>query len=269
VSDALPIVDLPQHVAEADEWQRWPRKVDAHLPYAVRARQVQSFCRSGRLKVYQCPDGSLRLDPDQLRAEFGEPGELTGRERDLPKAEREQRRRRPGEREPDTIDPLAFMFRETVGLLRDTHRELLSLVKSIDGPMASLLTAYERQHALMSDRIKLLEQNADEAATLRSELADASQERDIALARHKASEARRDQTLALLKDQVPSLVKRYLDGDSFAAWVQRTPRPVIEALLDGDTLSPADADQIRRAAGIPKPPTPPTQPNGASSHGNS
>lgn len=268
MSDALPIVDLPQHVAEADEWQRWPRKVDAHLPYAVRARQVQSFCRSGRLKVYQCPDGSLRLDPEALRAEFGEPGELAGRERDLPKAERE-RRRRSVEREPDTADPLGFMFHETVSLLRATHGELLSLVKSIGGPMGALLAAYEKQHAVMAERIRFLEQNADEAATLRSELADASQERDIALARHKASEARRDQTLTLLKDQVPSLVKRYLDGDSLAAWVQRTPRPVIDALLDGDTLSPADSDQIRRAAGISKPQPPPTPPNGASSHGHS
>lgn len=267
MSEAVPIVQLPEHIADSDEWQKWPRKVDAHLPYAVRSRQVQAFCRNGRFKVYQCPDGILRLDPEELRAEFGEPNELKGRERDLPKPEREVRlRKAAADREPDTVDPLAFMFRETVGLLRDTHKELLTLVKSIDGPMGSLLAAYERQHKLMSERIGLLEKSADEAATLRSELADASQERDIAMARHKASEARRDQTLSLLKDQVPSLVKRYLDGDSLAAWVQRTPRPVIEALLDGDTLSPADSDQIRRAAGISKPAT---QSNGISDHGNS
>lgn len=266
MSDAVPIVDLPQHVAESDEWQRWPRKVDAHLSFAVRSRQVQAFCRSGRLKVYSCPDGSVRLDPDALKSEFGEPGELTGRDRDLPKAERD-RRRRHGSDLVDVADPVAFMFRETVTMLRETHGELLSLVRSIGGPMGSLLAAYEKQHVLMAERIRVLEVNADESAVLRSELADTSQERDITLARHKASEARRDQTLSLLKEQVPSLMKRYLDGDSLAAWVQRTPRAVIDALLEGDTISPADADQIRRAAGIPKPQ--PTQPNGASSHGHS
>lgn len=266
MSDAIPTpIDLPPHVAASDEWKAWPRKVDAHLAYGVRARQVQAFARSGRLKVYSCPDGTLRMDPEALRDEFGAPGEVQGRDRDLPRAERERKRR--GLSDVDVSDPLAYMFRETASMLRETHAELLAIVKSIGGPVESLLGAYERRHKLMSDRIELLERNADEAAILRSELADSKHERELSADRHKQSERRRDQTLTLLKEQVPSLVSMYVDGSSLAAFVKRTPRAVIEALLEDGDLAPSDAEQIRRAAGIQPPQS--TPPNGVSNHGHS
>lgn len=250
------VVELPQHVADAGDWKAWPRKSESHVKWSVRERQVSAYVRNGKLKAYRCPDGSVRIEPEALTALFGPPGALPARDRDLPPAER---RRRLSEA-ADVDDPVASMFRAVVGMMHDMHHESVGLIRTVTEPVQVILTAYKDTIAQQAERIRTLESHADESLALRSELADASQEREVSLARHKASEKRRDETLTLLKDQVPALVKLYIEGESLSGWVRKVPRDAIEAMLDSGALSDSDADQLRRAAGISKPAPPPTPP---------
>jgi len=252
------VEDLPDDA----EWGTWPRKIEAHVKWGVRERQVTAHVRNGRLKAYRCPDDSVRLDPDALTLLFGPPGAVQGRARDLSAAER----RRKLAETIDVDDPVAAMFRASTSMLHDMHKESVGLIKAITEPVQALLSAYKETIAAQAARIVTLETHVDDALVLRSELADAAQERELSLAKHKASEKRRDDTLALLKDQVPTLVKLYVEGETLGAWARKVPRDAIDAMLDSGALSESDADQLRRAAGISKPaPPPPTQTNGMQS----
>lgn len=253
----MSVVDLPKHVfADSDEWKRWPRREEAHVKWGVRERQVTAHVRNGKLTAYRCPDDSVRLEPDALTLLFGPPGVVQGRDRDLPAAER--RRKLSGAIDID--DPVASMLRATTTMLHDMHRESIGLMRIMPEGVQVLLTAYKETIAAQAARIKTLEEHADDALVLRSELADAAQERELSLAKHKASERRRDETLTLLKDQVPSLVKLYVEGETLGAWAKKVPRDALEAMLDSGTLSESEADQLRRAAGISKPAAPPQTP---------
>lgn len=243
-----------------DGWKDWPRVSDAHLDWGVRKRQLVAHVRQGRLEPLECPDGTQRLDPSELTALYGPKGQFGGRDRNLSK---EQRANRLAE-EIDTSDPLAFMFRAVVQQLRDTHEVLLSLVRLMPDSLGVVVKAHEAQTGDLRARVRELEKGYDESLRLRDELADASQERDLMLKRNANAERRRDETLAMLKDQVPTIVRKYVEGDSFDAWVKRQPRDVAEALADSEAISAADAERIRAAAGLP-PKAAPNQPNGVAS----
>src|SRR5262245_64815509 len=61
--------ELPQHIAATEDWKAWPRKLEAHVRWGVRERQVTSYCRTGRLVVWRCPDEdrkSTRLNSSHL-----------------------------------------------------------------------------------------------------------------------------------------------------------------------------------------------------------
>lgn len=260
---AVAPVELPSHVEAGDEWKAWPRKVEAHLKWGVRQRQVDAFTRNGKLRVYACPDGVNRLDPAELRNLFGDAGVVQGRDRDLSASER---RRRLAEAE---ADPVALMFREVVGMLQDMHKESIGLLRVVSDPLKTLLDATSSTIAAQAERIKTLEAHADEAVVLKSELADAKQERELAVKRHDAAEQRREQTMALLKEQIPSLMRLYVEGDSLSSFAKRAPRAVIETIVESDTVSESDAEILRRAAGIPPKPATQQQSNGVVDHGHS
>lgn len=248
--------ELPEHVAESGEWQDWPRKLDIPSRWGVRTRQVEAFARNGKLKVYACPDGTRRVPIEQCRELFGEPGVVQGRERDMSATERRVRQAEAA----TATDPVALMFGRVVGMIDGLHAQLIGQLRVVSDPMRVLLDAQKDLIKAQQERIAALEKQADEAAVLRSELADAKQERDLALRRHEASERRRDETLALLKEQVPVLAKVWLEGNTLSEFARRTPKPVIEAIVDAGELSEQDAEVLRRAAGIgPKPaPSPAT-----------
>jgi hypothetical protein len=273
--------ELPEHIRDSGEWRRWPRKVEAHLAYAVRERQITAYVRNGKLKAYACPDDTVRMDPDALAQHFGEPGEFQGRDRDLPKDERERRRHAAKADAELTADPMAAICRETMGMMREQHAQSIGLIKVITDPLNALLQAYKDKDASQRSRITELEGRLNEADALRAELADAAHERSLAVKRQEASERRRDETLKLLKDQVPELVGLYLSGASLSGWAKKVPRDALEALLESDAISEAVRDELRRAAGIQSKPadaapgptaapeTPNQSMNGASAHGHS
>lgn len=253
------VVPLPDHVASADEWKAWPRKVEAHTIWSVRARQVEGYVRSGKLKLYSCPDDTTRVDPDQMRDLFGEPGVIPGKDRDLPK---EERARRMAEKASgiDSNDPVVFMFREAVTMMRDMHKESIGLLRVVSDPLDKLLKAYEALIEKQAKRIVELETLQAESAEMHSALLDMSQDRDLKKRAADAAEKRKDSALQLLKDHVPGLISLYIEGESLSAWARRIPRAVAEALVDDGGLSESDADIIRRAAGLkPKPQAPPEQ----------
>lgn len=255
------IVELPEHVAEGDSWREWPRSLDAHLKYGVRRRQVEAYTRNGKLTVYSCPDGTKRLDPDALRELFGEPGVIQGRDRDLSAADRKAKQEQ-RQLESGAMDPTMFMFGRSVEMQQALHAQLIGQLKLISEPMQVLMSAHREMIAAQATRIRELEKQADESALLRAELADAKQEREIALNQYHARERRRDETLRLLKEQVPALFAQWLTNDSVSGFAKRVPREALEVLIETGMLSEQDADVIRRSAGIPKPP-PPSPTNGA------
>lgn len=256
-------IELPEHIADSGEWRDWPRKAEAHVLWGVRQRQLEGYVRSGRVKVYACSDGSQRIEPDALREMFGEPGVVTDRN-----VSASERRRLQAEA-ASPPDPATMMFAKVVAMMAEQHEQSIGLLKVITVPMQQLLSAYQTANNALATRVEHLEKQADEAAVLRSELADAKQERDLSLRRHEASERRRDETLSLLKDQVPHLMKLYVEGDSLTGWAKRAPRDVVEAVVDSGTIAEGDADLLRRAAGIaPKPASNPNS-NGVTDHGHS
>jgi hypothetical protein len=167
-----------------------------------------------------------------------------------------------------------------MGMMREQHAQSIGLIKVITDPLNALLQAYKDKDASQRTRITELEGRLTEADALRAELADAAHERSLAVKRQEASERRRDETLKLLKDQVPELVGLYLSGASLSGWAKKVPRDALEAFVESDAISEAVRDELRRAAGIPKPadaaPGPTAAPetlnqsmNGASAHGHS
>lgn len=259
-------VELPEHLQDSGEWKDWPRKLDAHVQWGVRLRQVDAYIRNGRIKVYVCPDGSRRIEPDAMRELFGEPGVVQGRDRNISAAERQRRQAEVGA----CLDPTVLMFGKAVGMMTDLHTQLLGQLKLVSEPLQVLLGAYSKTTEAQAKRITELEAQVDASRRLHSELEDSALERDILLKRHESSERRRDQTLSLLKEQLPALMKTWLEGDSLAAFAKRAPKDVVQAIVESETISEQDSETLRRAAGIPKPaPQPPTpQPNGAASHGH-
>jgi regulator of replication initiation timing len=253
-------VNLPEHMQDSGEWREWPRKVDAHLTYGVRERQVSAHVRAGKLKAYICPDQIVRLDPDACAELYGPPGAVQGRDRDLPAAERERKRTRV--EALDVVDPVAAMYRESTKMMREMFTEAISVLRIMPDSTRVLLASYEKTIEVQATRIATLEAHVDEAIVLRSELADAHQERELSAKKHEASEKRRNETMSLLKEQVPALVRLYVEGESLSSFAKRAPRDVIEAMIESGTLSESDTDLLRRHV-PPKPktaePTPPAE----------
>lgn len=257
-------VDLPQHVAAASEWKAWPRKLDAHLKWGVRQRQIAAFVRNGKLTVYRCPDETLRLDAEAMRELFGEPDQIQGRERDLSATARRARQADAAELD----DPLAAMFRATTGMISDLHSQQISQLKGLSDPLNALLAGYQAALASLQAENASLRLQLNEQSAMRIELDELRIDRDLRREREKAAEKRRDETLQLLKDQLPTLATTWLSGDSLSGFAKRTPREAVESIVESGAVSEQDAEILRRAAGIPKPAPAPQTTNGVN-HGHS
>lgn len=259
-------IDLPQHVADGVEWKAWPRKLEAHVRWGLRQRQVDAYCRNGRLRVYRCPDESLRIDPEALREMFGEPDQIQGRDRDLSASDR---RRKQAELAGDTADPYVLMFRAATSMITDLHSQQIAQLKGISEPLTALLGGYKAALETAHTRIASLETQLGEESAMRLELEELRRETELRRAREAAAERRRDETLALLKEQIPTLAATWLAGDTLSGFAKRAPREAIESLIESGAFSEQDNDLLRRGAGIPRPaPSPPNQPNGVN-HGHS
>jgi len=262
----MTVVDLPEHVADGAEWKAWPRKLDAHLRWGVRQRQLATFIRNGKLTVYRCPDETLRLDAAKLRELFGEPDQVQGRERDLSAPARRAKQSELAELD----DPLGLMFRAATSMITDLHSQQISQLKGLGDPLNALLAGYQAALAARDSRVVELEKQLNEHSSLRIELEELRAEQARRLAREQAAERRRDETLQLLKDQLPTLASTWLAGDTLSGFAKRAPRAVVEAIIESESISAQDSDILRRAAGIPQPADGNTAtPSNGVSHGHS
>jgi hypothetical protein len=264
-------VELPQHVADGGEWKAWPRKLEAHVRWGVRQRQIEAYVRNGRLTLYRCPDETLRLDPEPLREMFGEPDQVQGRDRDISATERRRRQSEAASGAELAGDPLVLMFNRATSMIADLHAQQISQLKGISDPLSALLGGYQTALQAAHARIATLETAAAEHSLQRIELDELRTENELRRAREAAAERRRDETLQLLKDQLPTLATTWLSGDSLSGFARRVPREVVEAIVESTAVSEQDSEILRRAAGIPKPAPSanPTSVNGVSSHGHS
>lgn len=235
---------LPDHVAAGDEWKAWPRKAEAHVLWGARERQITAKCRSGSLQVWACPDDSLRLDPDKLTELYGPPGAVQGRDRDKPAAELVRARA-----EFDLSDPLASLLREVVAMLRVAQQEKGELLKLIVDPMNTIMAEFRDARAADRTRIKELEAGWLEVMDLRTELADAKQERDLQLKGAEAREKRRDDTLALIKPILPNLLMSLTGGGGdLKSFVAQCPPELVKGVIESGMLPPNLLSQLQKAA---------------------
>ena len=180
------VQELPQHLAATDEWKAWPRKAEAHLMFGARERQVTALCRSGKFRSWSCPDGTVRLDPEELKAHFGEPGAHGGRDR-LP-ADPAKRKPPPADKlaDFDLADPLQGLFREVVLMLRETRQEKSDVLKLIVDPMNAILATFREVSGELRARVKELEAGWIDVIELRDEQAAAASARQVAVVRQQA-----------------------------------------------------------------------------------
>lgn len=239
--------ELPEHVAESDEWKGWPRKTEAHLAYGARERQVTAFCRSGRFQVWLCPDGTLRLDPSQLEDEFGKPGVFSGRNRQP--ADKSKRAEKAAElNDLDESDPLPFLCRELVATLRETREEKTQVLKLVVDPMNAAIKLLQTLTDQAMARATGLEKHIDEVLILRAELSDMKYSHERQLARDQAAEARRQQVMGLLAQKAPAMLDKLFSGGDLASFLATLDPMVIETVCESGALTASQVETIRRYA---------------------
>ncbi len=232
------IAPLPPDVPE-DVWRAWPRKGDAHVIWRVRMRQIDAYCRSGKLKQWVCPDQTVRLSSEEITELFGPPGE--------PKEA-------PPVRTPQNVlpeisqeDPLWGIFQETVKMLADARKQTIDLVKLLTDPISNQFSRYEALLTARETRIAQLEDRWVESQTRIEESLSAQRVFDMEMAREQAREERRADVMKLLRDQVPALVAKYT-GATLLDFVRGTEPAVVESVLQSGVLGADQQAVLRRVA---------------------
>lgn len=253
-------LELPQHIAESDEWKAWPRKAEAHLMFGARERQVTALCRSKKLRSWSCPDGTVRLDPGELKEHFGEPGLHQGRDR-LP-ADPAKRKLTRSE-DFDMTDPLSSLFREVVLMLRESRQEKSDVLKLVVDPMNAILATFQQIVAELRGRTKELEAGWIDVVELRDEQQAAAAARQVAVVRQQAEEHRLNELFGMLKEQAPMVLEKWAGGNSLIAFVRSIDPQILSAFLETDGILTAEQkEKLRRAAGASQRSNEPNNSNG-------
>ncbi len=204
-------VTLPASVKQA-EWEAWPRKPDVHVMWRLRPRQIDAYVARKKIRMYLCPDLTLRCPTDDLVSCFGRPPpELA--EPALPGAVQKQ--------EPpiDLEDPVASMFREAVNMLRAADERTLRVLEMLLNPMNAALAASREAMAELkatSDektiRIAELETARDQTLREREEAIDNRHLRDLVMAQETHKEARRAKIVDSFVAQLPIFMAKWTGG---------------------------------------------------------
>jgi G:T/U-mismatch repair DNA glycosylase len=267
------IVEMPAEVTE-EEWKRWPRKNEAHLLWGLRERQITALCTAKRLIQYRADDASIRLDPDQLRAEFGEPDDAKGR---MGKAGK------PGGKanglDIDIDDPYPGLLLQLSGVIKDMREDFRKVLELALEPankhVENLLADNDRK----TQRITELENRWAMDQERRSTELEQMRAYEIESQRIANQERRRTQIMAMLNQQVPSIVAKFTGGPSVTEFLADLDPEKIEMLLVTDFLPEDKKAQLRvamaamnavkdaaaRATGKQAPAAPATEQPGASS----
>ena len=252
---AHPAKELPDHVAAGEEWKVWPRKKEAHLAYGARERQITALCREGSLQVWICPDGSLRLDPSVLEEHFGAPGTFAGRDR--APGDKGARARARAERagdgdEWDTSDPLPGLVRELRGFIREQRDSMQQVLRLVLDPANHVLTLSKQITDQALARVRELEASHVEALQIVGELQSTKVVNELQVQAAKNAEARRAETMKILREQgAPLLGKLLGGGNDLASFVRGLDPQLIQVVLESGMLDATRMDQLRTAAGMP------------------
>jgi|SRR5262245_29190506 len=250
--------ELPQHIAATEDWKAWPRKLEAHVRWGVRERQVTSYCRTGRLVVWRCPDESLRIDPSQMEELFGVEGAVQGRAaRDVPPDAPERKEpasKRPARDDWDYSDPLPAVVKELRGVIAQQQTAIADLLKMSTDPIKYAMQLAEKVTASALSELSALRAKDLESAVLREELLTTKHIRDLELAKQQAADRRKDETLALLKAKAPALLDRFFATTDLASFVKTIDPALLLMLLESGTLTEEQAATLRRVSGIGKTP---------------
>jgi hypothetical protein len=230
---------LPEDVPES-EWKLWPRKDEAHLIWQVRERAILSKCTQHQICQYMCPDTSIRLDPEELRAIFGEPGEF------LAKA---NRAKKGGDAEAPSVnpdDPLPEILQQVLGILRDTREDSRAVLKLVLDPanqhMQNLLTANAAQAARITELEGVI--RADWERQREDRYVERLFEREER--QGQALERRRDEIMGMLRGQLKTLLPKLMGtAGSVAEFIDGIDPMAIQALIESGLLPPDKVVQLK------------------------
>lgn len=232
---------LPANI-KAEVWQTWPRKVEAHLIWKVRARQVDTAVGRKKLACYLCPDKTVRIPTEQLVKLFGE----------APEVGNVDTARAPAEINAiDIDDPVVMMFREAVTMLRQSEQAKLDVLKLLLDPMNAALKANREVAEDLRDvivkqaaRISELEGARDQTIKEREELADNRMMRDLVMGAELATQERRKRITDKLIEQIPLFTAKWTGG-TLSDFIGSLDPAEVELFLATDFLKPEQKTQVR------------------------
>lgn len=224
---------LPDDVPK-EEWLLWPRKGEAHLIWGLSERRVTGMCTTQRLCQYMCPDQSIRLDPQEMTALFGAPGEEREKTR-LGNAGKPGKVNAASSPDIDVDDPLPAVLGQVLGMLKDAREDSRKILALVIDPANQLTNNLLEINDRQARRIGELE------TRFQAELEASAQRNveqhllDIELKREAAKEQRRSSILQLLQAQVPAMVSKWT-GATLIDFIDGVEPATIQALLQSALL---------------------------------
>jgi hypothetical protein len=203
---------LPADVKQA-VWESWPRKADVHIMWRLRPRQIDAYVARKKIRMYLCPDLTLRCPPEDVIACFGMAPPET--------AEGTPHGAVPVKPEApiDIEDPVASMFREAVNMLRAADERTLQVLQMLLNPMNAALAAQREAMAELKAtndtkdaRIAELESARDQTLREREEAIDNRHLRDLVMAQEMHKETRRGKIVDSFVGQLPIFVAKWTGG---------------------------------------------------------
>ena len=263
---------LPDDIPKA-VWSTWPRKAEAHAVVGVRQRQVTMRVASGALPCYGCPDDSVRIPIDLLKAQF----DMSNPAKPVAQSDRSAAYTREHfareqianltNKDLDLDDPVVGMFRECRIMLKEEreHSRAMMLLerdhsraqleqrdktnqeqlKLLVGPVQTVTTTLQSLCADLQTRVKFLEERQDTVINERELMADFRHARDVEIEQMRAREQRRNEVMSLLKRELGPVLISKLGGDSLSSFVSNVRPELVELLLQSQLLAPEQEKRLR------------------------
>lgn len=212
--NALPrnCVTLPADVKEA-VWKAWPRKADVHLMWRLRPRQIDAYVSRKKIRMFLCPDLTVRVPPEDVVANFGNPPP------EVPEPGAAVTPSKPEPEPLDVDDPIASMFRISVDMLRAADQRTENVLKMLLDPMNAALGAMRETvselkatNASKDARITELEAARDQTLREREEAIDNSHVRNLVMQQEMAKETRRSKIVDSFVAQLPIFMAKWTGG---------------------------------------------------------
>lgn len=215
-------------------WNGWPGPTAAAAILGCKRRDLQAYVADGELKEFKAPDKTVRYDPASVNAL------------------------------KDSLIAAIANERQTE-VSADVAKIAAELVKQaqghVDRCIELMLSHYERAMKVVIDTNGALLERAERAESVflqaivaRESALDASQERKLELDAQQATQARRDEILAVIKPGVPLFMKSVTDallvwagGDAALAkrLLDSFDRERLEVLLETEFLTAEQKELIR------------------------